>query len=311
MMAPMRHEWTVPDDVRKERLDVFLSRMLPEMTRSRIAKLLKQGAGTANGKPASVHEFLKAGDRVTFDEERASAGRAPALPVPPLTVVDETPGWVVIDKPAGILVHPDARQAEGTLVDALLAFDPRIASVGEDPSRPGIMHRLDKEASGLMVVARTQDAYENLKKQFAGHSVRKRYLALVHGVVKEDEGELRFRIARSKTRQRMAARPEHETEGKAAWTHFKTLKRFKNATLLELDIFSGRTHQIRAHLLAFNHPIVGDPLYKRRSEEGKIPSPRLLLQSIHLSFADPATGDRRSYDLPPAKAFDDVIKTLS
>lgn len=307
----MKHDWTVPEDVRKERLDVFLSRMLPEMTRSRIAKLLKQGAGTVNGKPAAVHEFLNAGDRVTFDEARAAERRAPAEPAPPLAVIEETPAWIVIDKPAGLLVHPDGKQTEGTLVDAILAFDPTIASVGEDPSRPGIMHRLDKEASGLMVIARTQDAYDGLKKQFAGHAVRKRYLALVHGVVKEDEGELRFRIARSKTRQRMAARPEHETEGKAAWTHFKTLKRFKNASLLELDIFSGRTHQIRAHLLAFNHPIVGDPLYKRRSEEGKIPSPRLLLQSVHLSFADPTTGEQRSFDLPPAKTFADVIKTLS
>lgn len=311
----MKHTWTVPDQLGRKRLDVFLSEELPDMTRSHIAKLLKLGAGKVNGKPASVHEFLVVGDTVEFDSEmkKKVADKKPTRPkhISPLRIVDETDDWIVINKPNGLLVHPDGKdEDEATLVDALLGHDPSLAKIGEDPSRPGIMHRLDKEASGLMVIAKTQDAYDNLKKQFAEHTVEKRYIALVYGTVADEEGEIRFRIAHSKTKQRMAARPEHEETGKAAWTHYKTIKRFTHASLLELDIFSGRTHQIRAHLLAFSHPIIGDPLYVRRSEDRNIKAPRLMLQCIHLSFKDPKTGTAKSYDLPPEKEFDELMAKL-
>jgi 23S rRNA pseudouridine1911/1915/1917 synthase len=318
-MKDMKHRWTVPELLGRKRLDVFLSEELPEMTRSQIAKLLKKGAGMVNGKPASVHEFLISGDVVEFDTSvgttqqvaRRAEGQAAGSPPPKLQIIDETPDWIVINKPNGLLVHPDANSDEATLVDSVLAHDPSIEKVGEDPSRPGIMHRLDKEASGLMVIAKTQEAYEHLKKQFAEHSVEKRYLALVYGTVQDEEGEIRFRIAHSKSKQRMAALPEHEEGGKAAWTHFKTVKRFRGASLLELDIFSGRTHQIRAHLLAFSHPIIGDPLYFRKSEERNIKAPRLMLQCIHLSFKDPTTGTTKSYDIPPEKEFAELATKLS
>jgi 23S rRNA pseudouridine1911/1915/1917 synthase len=269
---------------------------------------------------------LKPGDRIDFDDARTSQdarkpakksgsvrsteplSERPVMDAPALEIIDETPDWIVINKPSGLLVHPDSETSEEvTLVDALVTFDPAIAKIGEDPVRPGIMHRLDKEASGIMVIARTQEAFENLKQQFAEHKIEKRYLALVYGEVAEDEGDLKFRIARSKTKQRMAARPEHESAGKAAWTHYKTLKRFTNASLLELDIFSGRTHQIRAHLLAFNHPIMGDPLYNRKSEDRNVKTSRLMLQSVHLSFKDPRTGETKSYDLPPAPEFKELM----
>jgi len=312
----MKHTWTVPDLLSRKRLDIFLSEELPDITRSQIAKLLKNGAGKVNGKPASVHEFLVPGDTVAFDPD---AGKKKTVPkktsgprhIAPLKIIEETNDWIVINKPNGLLVHPDKKdENEITLVDSLLAHSPEIVKIGEDPSRPGIMHRLDKEASGLMVIAKTQDAYDNLKAQFAEHSVEKRYIALVYGEVPDEEGEIRFRIAHSKTKKRMAARPEHEDVGKAAWTHFKTIKRFTGAALLELDIFSGRTHQIRAHLLAFNHPIIGDPLYFRKSEDRNIKAPRLMLQCIHLSFKDPASGSVKSYDLPPEKEFDELMTKL-
>ncbi|MFZ2804634.1 MAG: RluA family pseudouridine synthase [Patescibacteria group bacterium] len=313
----MKHTWTVPELPLRKRLDIFLSEELPDMTRSHIAKLLKKGAGKVNGKPASVHEFLKEGDKVEFSDveakkEEPAARKKRQGHLPPLKIIDETDDWIVINKPNGLLVHPDAKEVqEVTLVDALLAHDPKIVKIGEDPSRPGIMHRLDKEASGLMVIAKSQMAYDDLKKQFAEHSVEKRYIALVYGSVAEEEGEIRFRIAHSKTKQRMAARPEHEDTGKAAWTHYKKIKQLNHATLLELDIFSGRTHQIRAHLLAFSHPIIGDPLYFRKSEDRNIKAPRLMLQCIHLSFKDPKTGTQKSYDLPPEKEFDELMKKIS
>lgn len=311
----MKHELTVPPHASGERLDRFLTSALPDLTRSQIAKRLKAGGATVNGKETSVHRFLQAGDVVVFDEEaRSEAVKKQDIKianVPPLKIIEETKDWIVIDKPAGLLVHPDANHPTGTLVDALVAHDKKIAKIGEDPSRPGIMHRIDREVSGLMVIAKTQDAYDSLKKQFAEHSVDKRYHALVHGFVKEDEGDIKFRIARSKSKSRMAARPEGEEEGKAAWTHYKTLKRFAAASLLELNILSGRTHQIRAHLLAFNHPVMGDPLYGRKDDDKRHKPPRLMLQSVHLEFKDPSTGDTRSFDLPPDPAFDELAKRLT
>ncbi|MCI0479168.1 RluA family pseudouridine synthase [Candidatus Uhrbacteria bacterium] len=303
------------------RLDVFLCGKLEGLTRSAVAKRLKAGAATVNGKPASVHRFLKPGDEVMFDDastgsaavRRVTADGMETADMPTLRIVDETDGWLVIDKPSGLMVHPDATTKTGTLVDALLAHHPAIAKVGEDPERPGIMHRLDRDVSGLMVVAKTQDAFDALKRQFAEHTVEKRYLALVRGDIAKDEGDIKFRIARSKTKARMAARPESEEAGKAAWTHYRVLRRFRGATLLELAILSGRTHQIRAHMLALGHPVVGDTLYAgqaRVPKSRRLDATRLLLQAVHLSFTDPATGETRTYDLAPDPAFEVTTERL-
>lgn len=314
----MKRTWKIDEAANDERLDVFLSHEL-ELTRSQIVKRLKSGAATVNGKPVTPHHFLKTGNTVVFDDaprETAKPKHATQIVQPTSTVaphfklIDETPDYLVIDKPSGVIVHPDAKQTTGTLVDALIEHDPKIAKVGEDPSRPGIVHRLDREVSGLMVIAKTQAAYDSLKKQFAEHSVEKRYIALVFGEVRQDEGDLKFRIARSTTKGRMAARPEGEETGKAAWTHYKTLKRFKHASLLELTILSGRTHQIRAHLLAFSHPVIGDTLYVRKSENRNLTAPRLMLQSVWLEFNDPSTGERKTYTLKPAPEFAFVEKML-
>lgn len=309
----MPNTFLITNENAGERLDVFLTTQLPDLTRSAVAKRLKAGAGRVNGKPASVHHFLKAGDTVEFDAETTRAPKKPTptvapgkkMNLPPLAVVQENDEWLVINKPSGLLVHPDVEHPSGTLVDVLLAHDPKIAKVGEDPSRPGIMHRLDREVSGLMVIAKTQDAFDALRQQFAGHTVEKHYLALVHGEVPQDEGDIRFRIARSKSKARMAARPEHEEVGKAAWTHYAVVKRLSGATLLELTILSGRTHQIRAHLLALGHPVVGDDLYipKATRARQKFDVPRLMLQAVKLEFDDPSTGERKRFELPPDAAF--------
>jgi len=307
----MKQTWKIKTADSGKRLDVFLTEQLPEKTRSNIAKLLRRGAGTVNKIPVNTHHFLKIKDTVVFDDTPITRVlTAKQQEAPELRIIDETADYLVIDKQEGVLVHPDSKQDSGTLVDALVAHDPKIAKLGAEPERAGIVHRLDREVSGLMVIPKTEDAFDNLKHQFSQHSVDKRYLALVYGEVVLDEGEIKFRIARSKTKNRMAARPEGEEEGRAAWTHYKTLQRYHNATLLELTILSGRTHQIRAHLLAFNHPIIGDPLYKRRLEDRKISALRILLQSIHLAFHDPRTGELRSYDIKPVPEFQAISKTL-
>jgi len=318
----MIHRFPIDDQNAGERLDVFLTTVIDGVTRSALAKRIKAGAVTVNGKEATVHRFLKTGDEVVFDDavgagsprppdDRAGRGnRAPTKKLPPLKVIEETDAWLVIDKPTGLLVHPDAGTEHGTLVDLLVAHDPKIAKVGEDPSRPGIMHRLDKDVSGLMVIAKTQDAYDHLKKQFAEHSVEKRYLALVHGELPHDQDDITFRIARSSRGGRMAAIPSGSKEGKAARTHYNVIKRFRGATLVELEIFSGRTHQIRAHMHGLGHPVIGDSLYVLRQTDRNVTAPRLLLQSITLGFNDPTTEQRIRFTLPADPAFDAVMKTF-
>jgi 23S rRNA pseudouridine1911/1915/1917 synthase len=159
-----------------------------------------------------------------------------------------------------------------------------------------------------MIVAKTQAAYEELGKQFRGRTTKKTYLALVHSVIEKDEGDIKFRIARSTTAARMAARPSQEEAGKAAWTHYHVLERFRGATLVELDILSGRTHQIRAHMHALGRPVIGDTLYALKKTERNVKAPRLMLQSIRLSFVDPQNNEEKSFSLPPDPAFTKLVE---
>ncbi len=333
----MENVWIVGFDDAKKRLDVFLTEKIPHATRSAIAKELKNGAGSINGKTASVHTFLKEGDSVSFEPmarasvrksdtgsdspkrtqntrhlgltDRNAIGPSDHVPAAP-KIIKETPDWIVLDKPAGMLVHPTANEETDTLVDWLVAHHPPLAKVGEDPTRPGIMHRLDREVSGLMVVAKTQDAFDALKRQFATHSTGKTYVALVYGHPPKDQGDIKFKIARSSRGGRMAARPESDEGGKAAWTHYSTVRNFKTATLLELNILSGRTHQIRAHLFALGCPVVGDNLYLRKDIK-PIKTDRMLLQAVKLEFDDPTTGERQYFELPTDKEFDRVTAKLT
>ena len=318
----MDYHWIIDAADADKRLDIFLTEQLPSLTRSAIAKRIKAEKALVNGKARSVHHFLKTGDAVDFSDTEPAKPRAAARAtaatttasleaLPPLVILEETPDWLVIDKPAGLLVHTDSAHLNTpSLVDLLVKHVPGIEKIGEDPERPGIVHRLDREVSGLMVVAKTQAAFDTLKQQFASHSVDKTYLALVHGELPQDEGDIKFRIARSTSKARMAARPENEKGGKAAWTHYKVLERYVGATLCELTILSGRTHQIRAHMHGLGSPVMGDPLYTLRQTDRKLQPPRLLLQSIRLSFLDPATSERKTFTLAPDPAFAHTIDLL-
>ncbi|MFA6446960.1 MAG: RluA family pseudouridine synthase [Patescibacteria group bacterium] len=294
-----------------QRLDVFLAAELG-LTRSSVAKQLKTKATTVNGKVASVHQFLKTGDQIVYETAKPKESKKDAnanLPKFKDILIKETPDWIVLNKPVGLLVHPDAHHEHGTLVDVLVKHDPAIGKLGEDPSRPGIVHRLDRDVSGLMVIPKTQDAFDDLKKQFAQHSTTKVYIALVYGTPPKDEGDIKFKIARSTTRARMAARPEHEEGGRAAWTHYRVIKKYQHATLLELQIFSGRTHQIRAHLHALRCPIIGDSLYIIKSFK-PVPVSRLLLQSVGLKFKDPTTHEDVDFRIEPDPAFEQTVRDL-
>lgn len=313
-----QNSWIVEVKDAEKRLDVFLTEQLPTVSRSQIQKRIKRDLVLLNDAPTSVHTFLKQGDRIAMLEEaeterKSTTETEPAgLPeLPDLNIIEETDGFLIIDKPVGILVHPDHKTKTGTVIDMLLKHDPSLAKIGEDPMRPAIVHRLDKDVSGLMLVAKTQQAYDYFKHLFKQRKIKKTYLAFVYGELPQNEGDIRFRIARSSTSARMAARPEQEEAGKAAWTHYRVIERFRGATLVEAQIISGRTHQIRAHFFALGCPVIGDPLYTAKHATRKIEAQRLMLQSVGLEFTDPITDEERSYTLAPDPSFDDLRTELS
>lgn len=314
--------WVVTQEDAGKRLDVFLSALIPDLTRSQAKKKIEEEEFRVNNKIVTPHKALKAGDiveaiiieRAPLREEEKEESRTVSVSAADLRIVAETKDWILLNKQPGVLMHPDRVHphaiSTGTLIDAVIEHAPEIAKVGDDPVRPGIISRLDKDVSGLVVIAKTQDAFDELKHQFATHSVKKEYLALVHGELPKDAGDIKFRIARSSDKARMAALPESSTEGQVAWTHYDVVERFAGATLLKVQILTGRTHQIRAHLFAFEHPVMGDILYKLRRPDRKINSSRLMLQSVALSFKDPASGKEKSHRLDPDPEFDELMKKL-
>lgn len=290
-------EITATESDANTRLDVFLVSQQAQYSRSQIQKLIKQGGVTVDGKPVPAHHFLKAGERIRITEVQMSADTpVPHINVAPVNIVVEEKNFVIVDKPAGLLVHPTEHGHESTLIDQLLELYPEIRQIGEDPLRPGIVHRLDREVSGVMVIARTWEMYEHLKTQFAERKVQKEYHAIVHGIPSKQTGEITFSIGRSVRRKgRMAAKPERE--GKRAVTTYEILESFPNYAYLKLMPKTGRMHQIRAHCLAFGHPIVGDTLYHPSRRKNELHALRPLLSSVTLTFLD-LTGNQRSFSVP-------------
>lgn len=284
----------VPPESAGTRLDVFLTQQLG-ISRAAVQKLIHAGAVSIINSPpeVSVHHFLTADDVVviTATEQTTPTGPVPQptmlVPVLPLVVVAETPDYLVVNKPAGIPVHPDAVHPAGTLIQQVVAVYPDVALAGGDVYRPGIVHRLDKDVSGLLVIARTEAMFNSLKEQFAGRAVEKEYLALVHGQLTPLDGQISFPLARSKS-GRMAARPKNQA-GRAALTEYRVLEYFANHSLLSLTLHTGRTHQLRAHCLALGHPIVGDTLYHiRKQKTDRRPLARVFLHATRLGFFNTA-----------------------
>lgn len=281
-----------------ERVDTFLARTL-EQSRSSIQKLIKAGSVFLNNTPAKTNARLEQNDVIEVPELDRAHKPTKKTNTPLLHIVYEDDDLMVINKPAGLLVHPVMDHTdEPTVVDALLEHDPAIAEVGEDPKRPGIVHRLDKDVSGLMVIAKTPTAYQHLKTQFQKRTVKKEYLALVYGNLPKDHDVITLKIGRSKTRGRMVARPVSQ-EGKEALTEYEVVKRFKNHTFVRVAIHTGRTHQIRVHLRAIDHPLVGDELYKksRMKHIRPIKLSRIFLHASKLTV-QLMNGKKRTFEEP-------------
>ena len=286
------------------RLDRWLAARLPELSRTRLQALVEAGRVVVAGRPRKAAYRLRAGERVSL-EFPPPAPEALAPEQIPLAVLYEDEHLLVVDKPAGMVVHPGAGHRSGTLAAALLAHAPSVGGVG-GPGRPGIVHRLDKGTSGLLVVAKRAQAYEGLVKQFAARSVSRQYLALVHGEVKAPQGIIEAPIGRHpQSRIRMAVTPAGR--GKAAVTRFAVLECFSGFTYLEARLGTGRTHQIRVHLAFLGHPVVGDETYRRPSTP-RVRDPVLAalvaglngvaLHAATLGFVHPATGERHEFTSP-------------
>ena len=284
----MSEKFTADSDDAGKRLDHFLQEKIGGYSRARLQTWIKEGRALVDGGPAKPSQLLKPGDRVEF-----SLGEIPPLRAEPedlpVQILYEDPAVLAIDKPAGLIVHVGAGAHSGTLVNRLVHHFQTLSGVGGE-LRPGIVHRLDKETSGVLLVARTDPAHRALAEQFAGRTVEKTYLALVHGRVLADTGRITKPIARDPVRRiRMTAQLN---SGRTALTEYRVFERFERFTYLEVRIGTGRTHQIRVHLAAEGHPVAGDRLYGAPSVN------RMFLHAWRISFTSPANARRVTVESP-------------
>ncbi len=301
---------TIPTELAGQRLDTALAKLL-ETTRSQIQKLIKSGAITLNQKTVSPHVRVQGADTVFYPELFMEIPAPKKSAAPLLDILYEDDDLLVINKPAGLLVHGvGQRTTEPTVVDALLERYPSIASVGDDPIRPGIVHRLDRDASGVLIIGKTQSAFEHLKQQFVSRAAHKEYVALAYGRILRDRDTITLKIARSRERGRMVARP-HTQEGKEAITEYTVLERFKTATLVRVQTKTGRTHQIRAHFKAINHPLVGDKLYKKKHMKNirPIELDRVFLHATTLTIVLPG-GKERTFEASLPMLLERLLQTI-
>jgi 23S rRNA pseudouridine1911/1915/1917 synthase len=285
------------------RLDLFLTENLRGLTRSQIHKIILGGGVRVDGAVRKPGSRLKAGERieVEFEEEGADILSAEDIP---LRVLASDGSIVVLDKPSGMTVHPGAGRREGTLAAALIHAFPEIAGVGS-PERPGIVHRLDRETSGVMVAARSPAAFESLSGQFRDRNVHKIYLGLVWGRMPAAEGCFTWAIGRHvRHGQKISVRTRRP---KQAETRYRVLREYRETTLLELRPVTGRTHQIRVHLAAAGHPVVGDGRYGKK---GARKFPRLFLHAHRLSFSHPGTGERVEFESPLPAELEEILRAL-
>jgi 23S rRNA pseudouridine1911/1915/1917 synthase len=286
------------------RLDAFLSQKIRELSRSRLQKAIEQEKVRVNQIIRRSSYKLKEGDRVEIDFEIAEPEKIVGEDLP-LEVIYTDKHILVIDKPSGMVVHPGAGNKRGTLVNALLFHFPQLKSLGPE-ERSGIVHRLDKETSGVMVVAKSLKAYQELPKQFKKRQVKKRYLGLVWGKIPEKKGIIDWAIGRHiKHGERISVKTK---KPRSAETHYSVQEEMGNFTLLEIRPVTGRTHQIRVHFAASGHPLAGDVRYGRRKSMPKCP--RLFLHAAYLSFLHPETRERIEFTSPLPQDLKEFLAAL-
>jgi len=293
-----------------ERLDTFLAQKTG-ITRSQVQKIIEKGEVSVNGRPASQNFRVKVGDAVTINTSEKKDGVLEPEPIP-VDILYKDDYLVVVNKPAGMVVYPAAGHSHGTLMNALSYHFKKLASTG-GPLRPGVVHRLDKDTSGVMVIALDDRAYYDLAEQFRQRTINRRYIALVFGDLIEDEGTITLKIGRSESdRKKMSTRVRR---GKEAVTKWKVIQRFRYATSVEAKLGTGRTHQIRVHFASIGHPVLGDKTYGKKIQvetkaRGKIMFSRQMLHAELLGFIHPSTGKYLEFSSPLPEDMAEKIKEV-
>lgn len=289
-----------------ERLDTLVARTL-DLSRSKVQKAINNDQVLVADEKSTPHFKIHGEEKITYDPS-FYAPKVMSTDEPlELKIIFEDEDVLVINKPANLLVHETETSTEVTLFDALKKYNAAIAKVGDDVLRGGIVHRLDKDASGVMIVAKTNEAFDFLKKQFQERNTTKKYTVLVRGEMEKPVETITMPISRSKSHGRMAAKPASQG-GKEAITHYEVTKQYRHHTLLDVTIETGRTHQIRAHMFALAHPVVGDKLYRLR---GVTPRPigRLFLHARELTIPLPS-GEEKTFTALLPKELEEALEDI-
>ena len=287
------------------RLDKWLSDQLDGLSRAYIQKLIDDGAVLLNGKPGKASSRLNASDRIELEiPESITPDIAPEDIS--LDIVYEDDDVIVVNKPKGMVVHPAAGHYTGTLVNALMYHCGSSLSGINGISRPGIVHRIDKDTTGLIIACKNDRAHMRISEQLKAHTITRRYRAIVTGILKDDEGTITGNIARHKTdRKRMTVTAEG---GREAVTHYRVLERFRKHTYVECRLETGRTHQIRVHMAHIGHPLLGDTVYGSSRDEGKLNGQ--CLHAMVLGFVHPTTGEYLEFCAPLPEYFEQLLEQL-
>ena len=297
---PTPIEFIVSENDAKLRLDHFLAKRLPQYSRSRLQQLIRGGFVRFNGASTRPRQIVRAGDKIDLRESPVEQIETRPQPIP-LDILFEDDDLIVINKPAGLTVHPGAGQREHTLVNALLSHCTTLSGIG-GKERPGIVHRLDKETSGCLVVAKNDFAHRELSGQFADRTVEKIYLALVAGKLRKPAGVMEERIGRHPVhRQRMSVTTKR---GRTAKTEYRVVRSNEEASLIECRLHSGRTHQVRVHLHHLGHPVLGDKVYGVRLVKN---FPRQMLHAWKLGFRHPQTGEWKQFQASVPDDFKEAV----
>ena len=298
-------KFIVEEENINKRLDVYLSEKNDKLSRTAVQRLIDEEKIKINNKKSKASYKVQEGDEIVLEETPPKEIELKAQEIP-LEIIYEDKDIIVINKPKGIVVHPANGNPDGTIVNAIMAIcKDSLSGIGGE-IRPGIVHRLDKDTSGIMIIAKNDEAHIKLSEQIKNREVKKTYIALVRGVVKENEATIDMPIARSKKdRKKMAV----DKNGKNAITHIKVLKRYDEYTLLEVNIETGRTHQIRVHLSEIGYPVVGDVVYSNGKNRFGVVGQCLHAKS--LDFKHPITGEKMHLEAEIPKYLEEIIDELN
>ncbi|MGG5338764.1 RluA family pseudouridine synthase [Enterococcus pernyi] len=286
----------------KGRIDKVLTALFADHSRSQVQQWLKDGAVSVNGEPVKANYKVKSADAIVVEVPEPEELEIVAEDLP-IEIIYEDDDVAVVNKPQGMVVHPSAGHAQGTLVNALMYHMKNLSSIN-GVIRPGIVHRIDKDTSGLLMIAKNDQAHEALAQQLKDKTSLRKYIALVHGVIPHEKGTINAPIGRSKVDRKMQAIRE---DGKPAVTHFTVLERFENFTLVELQLETGRTHQIRVHMKYIGYPLAGDPVYgPKKTLKGN----GQFLHAKLLGFTHPQTNERMTFEAPLPEVFEKTLEKL-